>query len=196
MAARRYQLRQRADGQARTRQRIIEAAIDMHATVGPARATVTEIAKKAGVERVTVYRHFPDETSLLGACSAHYRSLNPPPDLESFRSIADPGERLRSALTELYDYYGRVAPMLRNVLRDAEAEPSVWEATAPRRRYVADLRDMLARGWSARGRRRRLLLGALTLALDFHTWQRLVGDETVPHEDAVEMMAGLVRQSI
>jgi AcrR family transcriptional regulator len=192
-AKRKYELKRRAENQATTRRRIVEAALELHATIGPARTTVMDIAKSAGVERVTVYRHFPDELALFSACSAHYRAQNPPPDMSSWAAIEDPVERLRMALRALYAYYDRVAPMLGNVLRDAETVPAVWQATEPRRRYVADLRDLLARGWSARGRQRRRLLAALALALDFQTWKRLVRDEEVDPEDAVHMMICLIR---
>lgn len=95
----------------------------------------------------------------------------------------------------LYAYYQRVAPILQNVLRDAETVPAVWQATEPRRRYVADPRDLLARGWSARGRQRQRLLAAIALALDFHTWKRLVRDEEVDAEDGVHMMICLIRSA-
>jgi AcrR family transcriptional regulator len=185
-AKRKYELRRRAETQATTRQRIVEAALELHATIGPARTTVMDIAKGAGVERVTVYRHFPDELPLFSACSAHCRAQNPPPDMSSWAAIEDPVERLRVALRALYAYYDRVAPMLGKVLRDAEIVPAVWQATEPRR-------DLLARGWSARGRQRQRLLAALALTLDFQTWKRLVRDEEVDPEDAVHTMICLIR---
>ena len=126
-AKRKYELKRRAENQAATRQRIVEAALELHATVGPARTTVIDIAESAGVERVTVYRHFPDELALFSACSAHYRAQNPPPDMSSWAAIKDPVERLRAALGSFYAYYDRVAPMLQNVLRDAETVPAVWQ---------------------------------------------------------------------
>jgi AcrR family transcriptional regulator len=192
-AKRKYELKRRAENQATTRQRIVEAALQLHATVGPARTTVMDIAKGAGVERVTVYRHFPDDLALFSACSAHYRAQNPPPETSSWGAIDDPIERLVVALRALYAYYDQVAPMLQNVLRDAETVPAVWRATEPRRRYVADLRDLLARGWSVRGRQRQHLLAVLALALDFHTWKQLVRNEGVKPNDAVQMMISLVR---
>jgi hypothetical protein len=112
--------------------------------------------------------------------------------MSSWGAINDPVKRLEVALDDLYAYYDRVAPMLQNVLRDAETVPAVWQATEPRRRYTADLRDLLARGWSARGRQRQRLLAALALALDFHTWKRLVRDEEVDAGDAVQMMICLI----
>jgi AcrR family transcriptional regulator len=193
---RKYELKRRAESQAATRQRIVEAAVELHSTIGPARTTVMDIAKKAGVERVTVYRHFPNDLALFTACSAHYRALNPPPDMTPWRAIDDPVERLRVALSALYAYYEQAAPMLQNVLRDSEIIPSGQESMEPRRRYAADLRDVLARGWSVRGRKRQRLMAALALGLDFYTWRRLVRDEKLNPDDAVQMMTGLVRHAV
>jgi AcrR family transcriptional regulator len=193
---RKYELKRRAEGRAATRQRIVEAAVQLHSTIGPARTTVMDIAKRASVERVTVYRHFPNELALFTACSAHYGGLNPPPDMSPWRAIDDPAERLQVALSALYAYYHRVAPMLQNVLRDSESSPAVQQSLEPRRRYLADLRDVLACGWSARGRKRQRLLAALGLALDFNTWKRVVRDEKLNPEDAVQMMIGLVRHTV
>ena len=136
----------------------------LHATVGPAHTTVMDIAKSAGVERVTVYRHFPDELALFSACSAHYRAQNPLPEISAWRVIDDPVERLqwRSA-----PYRPLTIGPHRccNVLRDARPCRSSGE---PRRRCVADIRDLLSRGWSARGRQRQRLLALLVSTLDFH----------------------------
>src|SRR6476620_7794449 len=66
---RRYELKRRAERQDETRQRIVDATIELHQTIGAAQTTVSEIAKRAGVGRVTVYRHFPDEETLFNACS-------------------------------------------------------------------------------------------------------------------------------
>src|SRR6185369_1888905 len=102
----------RADKQHGTRRRIVDAALELHETVGPARATITEIAKRAGVSRVTVYRHFPDELSLLQACTGTYNIEHPPPDPSGLAAIADPQQRLEAALTGLYAYYAENEPML------------------------------------------------------------------------------------
>src|SRR5919107_722170 len=107
-----YNLKARAERYQKTRQRIVEATVELHRTAGPARTTVTQIAKKAGVELQTVYNHFPDELSLFRAFSAHNRALTPPPDPEPWKLIPDPEERLRRALTDLYGYYRRNELML------------------------------------------------------------------------------------
>src|SRR5918911_1074940 len=80
-----YRQKVRAERQAETRQRIIEAAVSLHLERGPAQTSINAIAARAGVNRVTVYRHFPDARTLLEACSLHARRLNPPPDLDAWR---------------------------------------------------------------------------------------------------------------
>lgn len=145
---RRYELKRRADEMADTRRRITEAAVELHGTVGPARTTMSSVAERAGVQRHTVYRYFPDEEALLGACSAHYYTANPLPDVECWRAISDPGQRLARALDELYSYYERTEPMLTNVLRDATLVDAVDSALEPFRAYLAEAATILAAGWS------------------------------------------------
>src|SRR5215208_5507375 len=114
-----YRKRRRLRLEAETRLRITEAAVDLHGTVGPARTTISAVADRAGVQRATVYRHFPDEESLFAACSGHWAALNPPPDPDLWREDPDHGARLRRALAETYASFRRTEPMISNVLRDA-----------------------------------------------------------------------------
>src|SRR3712207_8957648 len=104
-AKRKYELKKRAEQMAETHLRITEAAIELHGSVGPSRTTMSAVAERAGVERRTLYRHFPNEADLFEACSSHYFAANPWPDLDAWRAIADPDERLERALDELYAYY-------------------------------------------------------------------------------------------
>src|SRR5918997_961695 len=99
---RKYTKRRRAEQEDQTRQRITEAAVALHGSVGPARTTISAIANEAGVQRATVYRYFPDEETLLAACSGHFAAMNPSPDPAPWKDIRDPGVRLRRALSELY----------------------------------------------------------------------------------------------
>src|SRR3712207_4561150 len=122
---RRYQLRKRADAMEATKRRITEAAVELHGTLGPARTTMTAVAERAGVQRQTVYRHFADEAELLGACSAHFAQLHPWPDLDRWRAIADPDERLRVALDELYAWYEATGAMWTTVFRDETLVPAI-----------------------------------------------------------------------
>ena len=121
--ARKYQLKQRAERQNETRQRIVEAAVELHTKLGPAHTSILAIAEKAGVERPTVYRHFPNLDDLLTACSTHYREQNPQPDPAPWLQIHDPEARLRRALSEIYAYYAAREPELWKIFRDAEDMP-------------------------------------------------------------------------
>jgi len=172
-ARRKYELKVRAERQRDTRRRIVEAAVELHGSVGPARTTVTEIARRAGVERPTVYRHFPDDAALFEACSSHWVERNPAPEVGLLAAIADPEERARVALTALYDYYDGAEEMLTNVTRDAPLLPELAAVAERRRGYVAELELLLAGGWPSPGSKAR---GAMVaLALDFSTWKLLRG---------------------
>src|SRR3954463_15003222 len=124
---RKYEKKARAEREEETREKIAAAAAELHSEIGPLATTVAEIARRAGVERLTVYNHFPDDASLFGACQAHWLAQGPPPDPAPHASIADAGERLEAVLRDLYAWYRQGHDMLRNVRRDAEALPALRE---------------------------------------------------------------------
>ena len=184
--ARTYTLKQRAQQQADTRQRIVEAAVNLHSTVGPAATTVSMIAERAGVQRHTVYAHFPDDRSLFLACSAFSVERAPLPDAAPWRAIADPEARLRTGLGKLYDWYARNEGLAGCVLRDSETHALTKE--------VADLRigpsmqsysDVLGAGFDARQR------AILQLALSFASW-RTLRDSGLSQAEMVETMVQAV----
>src|SRR6267378_2152865 len=115
---RKYELKQRAESLSETRARIVSATVELHDSVGPAQTTISAIAERAGVQRLTVYRHFPDERTLFEACSAHWAAQNPAPDPSTWAGIADPHERLGIALGEIYAFYRTTQGMVGNLLRD------------------------------------------------------------------------------
>src|SRR5690242_19300490 len=102
---RRYHLKARAESQRQTRERIVRATMELHREVGPAQTTIAEIARRAGVQRLTVYNHFPEEPDLVGACQGHWLSLHPPPDPATALAAPDPVQRLQTALRDLYGWY-------------------------------------------------------------------------------------------
>ena len=175
------------------RDRIVRATIELHQTLGPAHTTISDIARRAGVQRLTVYRYFPDERALRRACSTEYRVWNPPPDPEAWLGIADPEARLEQALSEVIPYYRRTAPMLSRVLRDAEVNPLVREAAEGRYQYNARVRQVLEVGWKVRGRRLRLLRAAIAHAVDFRAWESLSASGLDDMEVA-EVLTGFVDQ--
>jgi AcrR family transcriptional regulator len=191
--ARKYELRERAESLNRTRERIVEATVELHDTLGPARTTISAIAERAGVQRLTVYRHFPDDRSLFRACSGHWTARNPKPDAASWAAVEDPEERLRLALTEIYAFFGATEGMTGNLLRDLPALPALQEVAAPFIEYWRTVRETLGRGWIARGSKRTRLRAVIGHAVEFDTWQSLTRREGLADADAVELMVSLAR---
>ncbi len=184
-----YTLKRRAERQDETRQRIVDAAIEFHQTIGPAATTISQIAERAGVGRVTVYRHFPDELTLARACSGQYFERNQPPDPERWRASADAEERLRTALRETYAYHRATRQMISHVLADARDHPVM----APYHEHWQRATDMLVEPWPVRGRQRKTLRAAIALALSFDTWRTLSEDHGLTDPQAVKLMLRLAR---
>jgi AcrR family transcriptional regulator len=187
---RKYELKKRAERLEETRRRITEATVELHATVGPAATKISEIARRAGVERVTVYNHFPDDISLLTACSQHWRALHPAPDPSAWVAIPDPGERLRAGLGKLYAWYRETEPMMANVQRDAESLPALKAVLdgglGP---YLEAVRGILAAPIQAEGRTGERVKAATRAATSFHLWRSLSG---LGDEEAADLAAKLV----
>lgn len=184
---RKYTLGKRADRQADTRRRIVEATVALHGDVGPAATTRSMIAERAGVQRHTLYAHFPDERSLFLACSGLSLERDPLPDAASGPAITDLRERLLHGLGELYGWYARNEALLACVLRDAEHHPLTRE--------IADLRfgpvmasygKVLGAGMSARQR------ALMAVALRFPSFRTLVQDARLSPRAAAETMTDAV----
>jgi AcrR family transcriptional regulator len=184
---RRYELKARAASQRVTRARIAAAAAELHEEVGIGKTTVADIARRAGVQRLTVYNHFADLGALLPACTAHYLEQHPRPDLAPALALADPAARLQAALMAQYGWYREAAPMQRRVQGERATVP---ELDAWLRRSsdlaLAGLADHLAEGIDHPQAR-----ALVALALDFWTWQRLDG-EGLDDAAAATLMAAFV----
>ncbi|HYC62939.1 MAG TPA: helix-turn-helix domain-containing protein [Thermoanaerobaculia bacterium] len=173
--ARTYTKVRRAAAEEATRERIVSALMALHEEIGPARTTVSAVAERAGVERLTVYRHFPDEPSMLRACSAHWNSLHPPPAICS--PTDDPLADFRRTLLRLYVWYRENAAMLIQINTDARKMPVVAELIAPFADHLDAMAAELDRRWPKRNARR---AQTIRHALDFSTWHslgRIAGDD-------------------
>lgn len=186
-----YQKRKRADAEQETRSRITEAAVELHGTVGPAKSTVTDVAKLAGVSRMTVYNHFPTEVDLFKACSSHWAGEHPFPDPLGWTD-EDPSRRLGSALAELYAWYSTNRDMLGNVFRDVPTVPALAEVMVDLwGGYMTAVSGALAEVWSPDSLESEDFHAVLQLALDFHTWQALTRSG-LTDEAAAALMTRLV----
>ena len=186
-----YRKRRRAELEAETRLRITEAAVDLHGSVGPARTTISAVADRAGVQRATVYRHFPDEDALFDACSSHWMAQHPLPDAAAWAKIEDPEERLRTALRELYEWYERGEYMLERTTRDLALVPALRPSMEAFRGWLDAAADAILRGRPERGARRRRVQAAVGHALAFETWRSLAVNQGLPRPEAVELMEAL-----
>jgi AcrR family transcriptional regulator len=182
----------RAQDVAATRQDIVEAAVRLHGSLGPAATTVSAVALEAGVTRLTVYRHFPDAETLFAACSAHWGRGQTYPDVSAWLSVRDPGERLRVALADLYRFYAEGEPMLTRIHRDHEALPETIRARNASAE-VAQREALLAAFTTVRGAaRRRRLTAVLRHAMSFWTWRSLCLDGGLTQREAVAAMSTMV----
>lgn len=186
---RKYEKKARAEAEAQTRQRITESAVELHGSLGPARTSMSAVAEHAGVRRSTLYRHFPDEAALFGACSTHWAERNPPPDISRWEQIEDPAERLATALGELYAYYRGAGGMIDKLLRDEQTVPVVAEKFAPYHQFLASAAGILIRGRGLRGNAAKRTRAAIGHALAFRTWQDLTEAQGMSDVQAVELMS-------
>ena len=190
--ARRYRLKARAQRQEDNRRRIVEAAYQLHMTIGASRATTSAIARLAGVRRPTVQRHFPDLVTLFTACTLHGMQLDPPPDPAAWLAVADPGGRLLVALTELYPYYRRNRSVFGDI-RNFEGVPGLEALFAAQAQLMDWRRGVLAQGWQVADGRRESLLAALGHAIDFWTWRSLTEGQALDDEKAALLMTEMVQ---
>jgi AcrR family transcriptional regulator len=187
---RKYELGKRAESQAETRRRIVEAAIALHSTKGPARTTFSDVAAEAGVQRATLYKHFPGEWELGIACSGLYREQNPPPDPEPWLLLQ--GEnRLQTGLRELYSFFERNRGMIACCVADfAIHEPTRQLFELRFGAELARIRAVLAGSLP----RRKGAQAALELALAFPTWDQLTRSGLSSDAAADVMVRSLLAQ--
>ena len=184
---RQYRMKRRAEQEAQTRLRITESAVDLHGTLGPARTSLSMVAERAGVQRNTLYAHFPDERSLALACSGLHLEREPPPDAAAWRDLPAGCERLRGGLGRVYGWYARTAEITACVLRDAEHHAVTREVMALRfGPAAAAWRAVLGEGLTAPQQ------ALVHLALGFHTWQALVQEAGLDEAAAAGLMADAV----
>jgi AcrR family transcriptional regulator len=195
-ARRPYRLRQRQESMDATRERIVRAAFELHQERGPAHATISAIAKRARVERHTVYRHFPDLVALMRACTEHGMRTSGLPDPDGWRSLDDPHERLRTALTAMYRYWRGNEQLIANILRDSPVLPELVEGSAAYQDHLGRVWQTVLEPWMSTpgevGQRVRALAGT---ALEFGTWQSLATRYGLTDEAAVEAMVAAVRSA-
>ncbi len=185
-------MKRRAEAQEATRLRITESAVELHRTLGPSQTTMAAVAQRAGVQRSTLYRHFPDEAALFDSCRAHWYASHPPPGLARWRAITSLDERLVVALTELYAWYRSTGTMLDALIRDETLVPAVGQQFGAFHARLDEAHDILLAGRGLRGDRRTCVSAAVRLSLKFETWRALCREGGLQDRQAADLMATLV----
>ncbi len=189
---RKYELKARAEAQEQTRLRIAAAAARLHEEVGIAATTVADIARLAGVQRVTVYNHFADLDELLPACSADWLERNPLPDLTAALAAEDPRRRVRAVLEAFYPWYRDNEQMQLRVQGERSTVPELERWMASSADVSQDgLAAELAEGFGRKGAAAERTRALIRLALDFWTWHRL-STEGLDDARAAALMSGLL----
>ena len=184
-----YRMGRRRERLEATRQRIAEAAFELHATVGPAQTSISAVAERAGVQRHTVYNHFPDMTTLIRACTEHGMRVTHIPEPGPWRDVDEPTARLRIGLADLYAYYRANAQLLGNVLRDLPVVGIAGSEAFMER--MGQLFGALAEGWPGEAATERLRMAAIGHAMAYETWRSLTGNG-LSDDETGELMLQLV----
>lgn len=189
MSTRKYRKTRRAEQESQTRDRIVEALVTLHQEVGPASTTVKAVAEKAGVQRLTVYRYFPDETAMLDACSSHWWNLNPPPDPSSWTDIGKPDERCLTAIAAFFHYYRRTEQMWTKLYRDMDDVKALKDIMKQFEGLLDNMRDELVAAWKVKGKRKQQLSATIRHCLTFSTWQSL-SNQNLSDKQMLDLVAG------
>jgi len=194
MSKRPYTKRRRADREAQTRRRIVAAAAELHGEKGARDTTISAIAARAGVQRLTVYRHFQDDHALFRACTAHWLAANPPPDPAQWRDLHAAADRTRTSLAAVYAYYRRTGEMWRLAYRDRDDVPALQGPMQEFENYLADIREDLLAAWSPPRTTAAAVRATLGHGLRYGTWQSLSAEGLADEDMAalcVAWVAGL-----
>jgi len=194
MPKRKYQLKRRAERQDATRQRILDATVALQESVGVVGTTISSVAEQAGVERLTIYRHFSDETALLTAATAYYLEANPPPNPEPWKGIADPEVRLQVGLTAAYVYHQQTEGMIGHLIQGLPFKPVICNVLEEYSTHWVNVQQVLSEGWNSPNLE--LITVAIGHTVSFKTWHSLVRDLGLGNTEAVELMVGMVRSCL
>jgi len=177
MKKRKYQQKARAEQAQETRQQIVEAAVKLHEELGPANTSIKAIAEGAGVQRLTVYRHFPDDASLFEACTSHWFGLHPPPPVAGVDEPVNPQRQTEKTLLALYRYYRQTERMWYVALRDVEELEALQEPMNKAECYFDNMHNELLSAWKPSVDIKKQLSITLRHCLHFSTWRSLKAEK-------------------
>lgn len=187
MKKRKYQQTARAEQAQETRQQIVEATMKLHEELGPANTSIKAIAEEAGVQRLTVYRHFPDDSTLYEACTSHWFELHPPPWVAEVDVPISPQRQTEKTLLALYRYYRKTERMWYVALRDVEELDALQGPMNKADSYFDSMCHQLLNSWKPKADSKKQLALTLRHCLRFSTW-RSFKSEKLSDKKIVELV--------
>ncbi len=187
MRKRKYRKTRRAEQEEQTRDKIVSAAMALHEEIGPRATSISAIAERAGVQRLTVYRHFKDDVAIFQACSSRWFELNPPPNPSSWQELAPAVQQTKEALRNIYNYYAANARMLNRVYSDAADVPALQEVMDGFRTYLNQIGNDLLKAWQPETKKSKDVKVLINHALRFSTWESF-SQEKIKEKRIAEVM--------
>lgn len=138
--ARTYTSNRRAESAQRTREAIVEAAVQLH---GEGITTLAAVAEAAGVSLPTVNKYFPTREDLFEACTSHHMASLDMPAPEFLAAIQNPGERLRQVVQEIYRLEEEAFGHTWTGYKLEDESPTMAQALANLEGFIAMLTDTL-----------------------------------------------------
>jgi AcrR family transcriptional regulator len=187
--ARRYAMAGRAAAMQRTRELILDAAVELFESSWFDEVTLADIAERAGVSQQTVVNHFGTKIDLyLQGLSERYV-----PTVLAMREGAQPGDvrSIVGAVVEDYEETGDgTIRILATAARTPELEPVVEGGRASHEAFARRVfADQIAR---RRGKSRERLVRLLTAVLDVRTWHQLRREQGLDVADTRADLESLV----
>ena len=151
MATRPYRATKRAEQVAHTREQILAAAHELMIGAGFHRLSLDEVAKAAGVTRVTIYNQFGSKLGLLEALLDSFGRRGAAGRMGSAGEIADPWQGLVATITETVRFWSTDRPFLRRLLGLAAVDPETREVIERRENLRRHGWALVSEGFAARG---------------------------------------------
>ena len=177
MAKRSYSMQRRAAFEAKTRERIVRATVELHAKHGGLGTSYAMIAKRAEVAPQTVYNHFPELGALFGACTRHVLDRAPPIGMETFRSGRSPVARLGLLAAAVFARHAFLTPWMRISWYEAALIPEMGAILA---RGNGILRQLIAAAIAPDREPTAGFVDAAFVLLDYPAWQELTRSRSSP----------------
>jgi AcrR family transcriptional regulator len=185
-------MRNRDESFAQTNRRIVQAAIGLHAERGVLDTSWQDIAERAGVSPVTVYRHFRSLSELIPACARSFvDSVAPLAEEDARAAFAElmlPLERLEMLIRDDCSCYARGREWFHAAMRESDLVPELGAVVSAQQATLAILIRAALEDHDPSGE----LVSALQAVIDFPFWRALI-QAGVAEDEAPRIMLDLSR---